>query len=460
MAIGTLARQLVAETVGTFVLVFTVGLNSGAVVPSNSVSSAINGAFCIAAVLAVSIYALGPVSGAHFNPAVTVSILISLKISPVMAVAYIVAQIVGAQAARMVLYLVFKHYLFVGVESFGVGVFAVEFLYTFVLCYVVLNVAASRTTPIPAFGFAIGMVIVAGGYAAGGISGGAFNPAVATLCRLHILPGYCAAEFLGAAAAAGLGFVVRAGLPLVSCLVSEFIGTFILVSTVGLCVVANPPVSLCAFAIGMSLAVMIFADAGASGAHFNPAVTLAVWLRGKISLFYGGLYIVTQLFAGTCAAGFYTYVEHHVASARLDAPTNVPHMLQIVSVECMFTTVLCLVVLCVATVNKPVSAAWNGLTVGLCVVAGGNAASGISGGHLNPAVSLGLAVSDAIKNLEAVDFAKVLKYIAAQLLGGAIAACIFRILYPYEVEGSDEDGEQRALLPQETTDGGAADDDV
>merc|ERR1719265_2986080 len=141
------------------------------------------------------------------------------------------------------------------------------------LCFVVLNVACASKyaeTGNQWYGLAIGFVIVAGAYGAGVVSGGCFNPAVAIgidTSSAGLGFGWCIAytifEFVGAALAA-----------VASQLISEFLGTFMLVLTVGLNVLGNSPAG--AFSIAASLMCMIYALGDVSGAHFNPAVTLAI----------------------------------------------------------------------------------------------------------------------------------------------------------------------------------------
>merc|ERR1719171_2393641 len=147
-----------------------------------------------------------------------------------------------------------------------------EVLYTFMLCFVVLNVATTaKNAGNDFYGLAIGFVIIAGGYAAGNISGGCFNPAVALGIDVSSISlgfgwsfAYLGYELLGAALAAALFRVVRpdefggiAEYNLGTRLVSEFIGTFFLVLTVGLNVLGKSPAPV--FSIASSLMCMIYA---------------------------------------------------------------------------------------------------------------------------------------------------------------------------------------------------------
>merc|ERR1719428_1735370 len=177
-------------------------------------------------------------------------------------------------------------------------VMIVEVLYTFMLCFVVLNVAtAKRNEGNEFYGLAIGFVIIAGGYAGGGISGGAFNPAVAF--GIEVSSGsfgwsylYLIYELIGAGLASGLFFLVRPDdngqyregedfeYKISTMLLAEFIGTFYLCLTVGLCVLGQSPAT--PWSAAAALMCMIFSLGSVSGANFNPAVTLALTLRGKL----------------------------------------------------------------------------------------------------------------------------------------------------------------------------------
>merc|ERR1719487_3144591 len=165
----------IAEFVGTFLLVFTVGCNVLTASATWAVTS-------IACVLMVSIYALGGVSGGNFNPAVSLTLGLSGKMEWKEVAIYCVVQIIaGICAGLSFAAMLWKVVNVAPKPGFGwweAGL--AEILYTFVLCFVVLNCAACKKNKgNQFFGLAIGLVIIAGGYGAGYISGGAFNPAVA-----------------------------------------------------------------------------------------------------------------------------------------------------------------------------------------------------------------------------------------------------------------------------------------
>lgn len=171
MEIG-LGRKLVVEFIGTLFLVFTVGMavnNAGDLAP-----------LAIGSVLMVMIFAGGHVSGAHYNPAVSTAVYLRGKMTRNELVAYMMAQFAAAIVAGLLVIVLGYDFDHSG-DFAGAGTMLVaEFLFTFALAYVVLNVATARGTEGNSFyGLAIGFTVLVGAYAVGSISGGAFNPAVA-----------------------------------------------------------------------------------------------------------------------------------------------------------------------------------------------------------------------------------------------------------------------------------------
>jgi aquaporin Z len=168
-------NKYIAEFLGTFFLVLTIGCTGiGA-------GASVIAPLAIGAALMVMVYAGGHISGAHYNPAVTLGVLIRGKVNGADVVPYMVAQLLGAAIAAVA---VIK-FLRAGVAvipispSIGPALLA-EFLFTFALVYVVLNAATAEGTSGNSFyGLAIGMTVMTGAFAVGDISGGAFNPAVA-----------------------------------------------------------------------------------------------------------------------------------------------------------------------------------------------------------------------------------------------------------------------------------------
>jgi aquaporin Z len=173
-----LARKSVVELIGTFFLVLTIGCS---VILSSDASRGIIPPLAIGSVLMVMVYAGGHLSGAHYNPAVTLAASVRGRHPWAEVVPYWIAQVVGALLAAVA-----AMYLTGGVAKPAAPVTDVpkallaEFLFTFALAYVVLNSATAKATSGNSFyGLAIGFTVLAGAFAVGSISGGAFNPAVA-----------------------------------------------------------------------------------------------------------------------------------------------------------------------------------------------------------------------------------------------------------------------------------------
>src|ERR1700693_920733 len=167
-------RKLVVEFIGTFFLVFTVGAN---VRTGTSVAP-----LGLGAVLMVMVYAGGHISGGHYNPAVTMAALVRGRIGAGDAIGYWMAQLVAGLLAAVVVGVTVSASQAHAVATHGHALTSarvVEFLYTFALAYVVLNVATSKDHPDNSFyGLAIGFTVLVGAGSVGGIFGGALNPAV------------------------------------------------------------------------------------------------------------------------------------------------------------------------------------------------------------------------------------------------------------------------------------------
>ena len=171
---GEATRKYVVELIGTFFLVFTVAVSS--------LSRSTFTPLAAGAALMVMVYAGGHISGGHYNPAVTMAALWRRRIGLADAGAYWIVQLAGGLIAGFVALAVVDPGSVATLHPTGRTVAAValvEFIFTFALCYVVLNVATSKDQVDNSFfGLAIGFTVLAGAFAAGGISGGAFNPAV------------------------------------------------------------------------------------------------------------------------------------------------------------------------------------------------------------------------------------------------------------------------------------------
>jgi aquaporin Z len=198
----------------------------------------------------------------------------------------------------------------------------------------------------------------------------------------------------------------------------EFIGTFFLVLTIG-CTVRDVPLPFAPIAIGSILMVMIFAGGHISGAHYNPAVTLGVWIRGRCTTLDMGIYMGVQFLAALIAAGISGFLEGwpKPAPGELDAVRSL-------IAEFLFTFALVYVVLNSATAKGTSGNSFYGLAIGFTVLAGAYAVGPISGAAFNPAVALGVCT------LGAISFTKIWIYWLATFAGGALAGISFVCLNP------------------------------
>jgi len=415
------------------------------------------------------IYATGPISGGNLNPAVSFSLGLIGSLRWVVVVRYCVVQLLAGFAASLVLRgMYMPRVAAIGPMPPFTWEYAVtaEVIYTFMLCFVVNNCAASkrnnpRDDPNQFYALAIGFVMIAGGYAVGDISGAAFNPAVAmalsTGNHFRWVVAWLVAELLGAVLAAIMFRAVRpeeynppeggAGIDYepslhVRC-ASEFLGAFMLVLTVGLNIAMGSPAT--AFSAGAALLCMNYSLANVSGAHFNPAVTLAVVLSGrdKCSPGDGAAYVVCQTIGGALAG--LLYAQFHRAGPNSGLTFNLkpgpgygPNAAGVV--ELFFAFVLAYAVLTCATATPPTpwrtrQSFYPALAIGACVTAGGLSAGRVSGGQLNPALTVGVTVANVAHTgwgHPAPPINLCLILMVWEFTGGLLAAVVFSLTHPDE----------------------------
>ncbi|MBI2498539.1 MAG: aquaporin [Opitutae bacterium] len=201
----------------------------------------------------------------------------------------------------------------------------------------------------------------------------------------------------------------------------EFIGTFFLVFTVGMTVIAPGAGDMAPLAIGSVLAVMIFAGGHISGGHFNPAVTLGVWLRGKCPVGDVVPYMAAQGAAAVVASFAVKALKTGlVAKAAAMSGAMTPEILPALLAEFLFTFALVWVVLHTATAKGTSGNSFYGFSIGFTVLAGAYAVGGVSGGAFNPAVVVGLCT------MGVVAWGSLWIYLVACFAGGAVAAAAFR----------------------------------
>ncbi len=199
----------------------------------------------------------------------------------------------------------------------------------------------------------------------------------------------------------------------------EFIGTFFLIFTICGVVVNLQDVSshFAPIAIGCVLIAMVYAGGYISGGMYNPAVSLAVFIRGKMSFMDMIIYWVAQC-AGGAFAGF---AARHMYYKWTGTPANFEPMWGLLA-EGLGTFALCYVVLNVATSNKTSGNSYYGLAIGFTVLAMAYVFGPVSGGAFNPAVALGLSI------FHLFEYSSIWIYLSGAFAGAILAGIIYRIV--------------------------------
>ena len=195
----------------------------------------------------------------------------------------------------------------------------------------------------------------------------------------------------------------------------EFIGTFFLLLIIAL---SGSPL-----AIGVGLTALVYMGGYISGAHYNPAVTVALWINKKITAYAAIHYIAVQLFAGIVAAGVYFFIQNKLF---IPAAGEHVHIFSALVVEILFTFLLASVVLHVAATEKTKGNNYFGLAIGFTVMAAVFSGGAISGGVFNPAVGIGPLLFD-ITNI-AHHATSICIYTFGPLLGGILAGFVYKLV--------------------------------
>lgn len=200
----------------------------------------------------------------------------------------------------------------------------------------------------------------------------------------------------------------------------EGIGTYFLVLIIGL--TGNP------IAIGIGLSILVYMGGHISGAHYNPAVSLAMIIRGEISIGECLKYVLSQCIGAIAAA----YSIILLGGDALAVVSKTDSMTSFFLAEIIFTFLLVFVILNVATHPDTKNNQYYGLAIGLTVAAGAFSVGEISGGVFNPAVSFGPSVLSIID--PDIEFANIVShnffiyYLGATVIGSVIASLLFNFL--------------------------------
>jgi aquaporin Z len=199
----------------------------------------------------------------------------------------------------------------------------------------------------------------------------------------------------------------------------EFIGMFLFVLVVGMVVIDPGAGSFAPIAIGATLMILVYAGGHVSGGHYNPAVTLAVWLRGRCAAKDVLPYWISQILGALIASQVVLYLKGN--------PTVTPAEIKIVPAliaEFIGTFALCYVVLNVATAKATAGNSFYGLAIGFTVVVMAFALGGVSGGAFNPAIATGITVMHIEK------ISNFWIYLVGDFAAAALAALTFKFINP------------------------------
>eukprot|EP00927_Polykrikos_kofoidii_P084008 TRINITY_DN8743_c0_g2_i1.p1 TRINITY_DN8743_c0_g2~~TRINITY_DN8743_c0_g2_i1.p1 ORF type:complete len:583 (+),score=93.76 TRINITY_DN8743_c0_g2_i1:130-1878(+) len=433
----------VTEFLGTFVLTLSYNFTS-------SVANAAWAPVSIGCVLMALVYSLGKVSGANFNPAISFCMLLIGEKDKIETLAFVLAQSAGSLVAASAFFTVGGQHPLADASASGyswVQIGLTEMIFTTVLCFVYLNVVVTKGNSgmDQLYGLIIGLALIAGGYAAGHISGGYFNPAIVLSYEVMskgvgMYVGFVCIVF-HAFAAVIAAILFRICRPdffdellteylMHTKLVAEAFGTFVYVFTLGLTVISKSSGE--SFAVAAAHVIMVSSLSSVSGSHFNPAITWAVactrygrwnWCILRDS----GAYVLAQLVGATLAACTYTYIEN--GERLLVGPGPGFGWEGVALAEIGFTCLLCYVVLAVTmpardTAPPPQHLA---LATGACLVSASSVVGAVSGSFLNPAVSLAVSLFEVESQLPLS-----ITYCALEITGGCCASIAFFAMHPSE----------------------------
>lgn len=196
--------------------------------------------------------------------------------------------------------------------------------------------------------------------------------------------------------------------------ITEFIGTFFLVLVIAF--TGNP------LAIGVVLTALVYMGGYISGAHYNPAVTVGLWMSKKIKSDIAIGYILTQFLASIVASAVYLVIHGSPFIPEIARNATISSALLI---EILFTFLLVSVVLHVAATEKTKGNDYFGIAIGFTVMAAAFAGGPISGGAFNPAVGVGPILFDITHiSSHVISF---VTYVVGPLLGGVLASVIYKV---------------------------------
>lgn len=196
----------------------------------------------------------------------------------------------------------------------------------------------------------------------------------------------------------------------------EALGTFFLALAISFTSFTGNPIP-----VGLIFMAMIYIGYHISGAHYNPAVSFAVFLRNRISLYDMCMYMASQVIGALLALGLFIFMFDVVFSPEV--PLDMPLVFSM-GMEALLTFVLVLVVLTVCLLERYRSHAIQGVAVGLTLMA----IASISGSIFNPAIALAALATNMIKDGTFVGLYPMAIYLVGPLLGGFAASHVYAFL--------------------------------
>lgn len=197
----------------------------------------------------------------------------------------------------------------------------------------------------------------------------------------------------------------------------EFIGTFFLVFTV---LSTGDPL-----AIGLVLAAAIYVGSNISGGHYNPAVTLALWIRGKFSPYQIPGYILFQTLGAFSASAFYTYLLNKTVYPK---PMATLGTIEAILIETLGTFLFCTVILETTAKERALDRSSIGLIIGLTLTAVAFMGGTLSGGAFNPALGVGTIAFDCVKSGTSYNLLPI--YLIGPFAGSILAGLYHRLMRP------------------------------
>jgi len=432
------------ETLGTTIITVTAGLLGKA-----DMSPGLK-ALGVAAVLMPLIHAGARVSGANYNPSISVALLLLGKMPPAQCLFYISCQLVGALIGGVLTKVLLPQG---AMDPSSVGTIATcvpEALFSFALILTALQTTVSKSQSRNSFfGSAISIVVFLGvAFGAGmnpAVAGGLFAGAghqKGLLARtiLPLIMTFPAAFFfrltdidetyareMGLVPSVSAAFVRAYGPYLI-----ELVGSFLLTTTIGLALVTkNLPIPLAA---GLALTFLAFGSGYVSGAHLNPAVSLGVYLRNarRIRMQKLAGYASIQVLGALASGAMLRYV---VGAGALEGRYSVPRAViscgQAFAVEALFTCMMVSTILHINASTGYQGNQCNGLVVGLALMGGLLITDVVGGGLLNPAAVLGLSVSNVAFERHARR--RVAIFIGAPFVGAILGNLTVMLTSPPEI---------------------------